>query len=206
MLRRRYAGHIIVGAICTGIVSVLACSGPEPETPRVIFEGRYEQGQPPSGYKPCAEVGALFTVGDFGNPNTDLPDGGKGVASTSKKDGDSEQQGNVGISCSVTPVGPDEFDVIASLNLTGATGGTFLVSGRFKARDEQPNLAITVSKRGSNVSYRQNGACTARYTTNIMGVAAGRVWAEITCPAATNDSSQTACKVVSQFRFENCAQ
>ncbi len=197
MFRRH---HAIVALVSIPALTAL-CAGCEEETkatPQVIFDGRLERG---TG-NDCSDVGKLFSVGDFGNQATEPK-----VPSKAVKDGDSFEQGAVSISCSVSPVGADEFQVVATLDLSGATGGLFKVDGKFKATGEQTGIRATFSSRLSTNKYEQaDRQCIVRYTTPFQGVAAGRVWGEITCPKAENVDAQKSCEAIAQFRFENCDQ
>lgn len=211
MLRRHHV-LVTVATLCFTPMLAAGCSEDEKATPQVIFSGDLSTTSAPidtaGGEKNCGESGPLFTIGEFGNPALDPP-----VPSKPKKDGDSDQQGSVGVSCSVTPAGNNEFTVSASASLSGATGGTFTIRDAKIRTDCSPNTPCTgisalFSKRsGAGIVYQQSdGGCTLRFTTPFQGVAAGRVWGEIECPKVANQTAQVACKAVAQFRFENCNQ
>ncbi len=189
--------QVLTAVASLGVITLLSagCDDPEPATPQVIFLSRFERGA-----TNCRETGSIFEVGDFGNQAVEPK-----IPVRPVKDGDEEGQGNVSISCAVTPAGPDEFNVNASVQLTGAKGGLFRISGRFKATGTQ--TANAVFARTGLPSYSQNdGKCTVEYTTQFQGVAAGRVWGEVTCPNAEDPGAQVACEARAQFRFENCGQ
>jgi hypothetical protein len=199
MLRRT---HALVALTSLTVSTILAagCSDPEPAIPQVIFDGQLQLtagGDPNRG---CKEVGTLFTVGDFGNVFTDPKTPSRPV-----QDGAQEQQGSVSISCSVTPAGADEFNVNATVRLTGATGGLFTVKGKFKTGGEQTGEGIFAKQSLSSYTQR-DGKCVVKYTTPNQGVAAGRIWGEITCPNAELANGDSSCQGYAQFRFENCAQ
>jgi hypothetical protein len=197
------------------------CSSDDKATPQAIFDGHLElaslpdcktgPNDPPGcidkagGEKNCGEAGGLFTLGAFGNPAFDPP-----VPSEPKKDGDSEQQGSVGVQCSVTAAGDNTFNVSASLQLTGATGGTFVIRQSKVSTTDGATSGVsgTFSKRGgAGLVYNQNdGGCTIRFTTPFQGVAAGRIWGQIECPRVSNSGAQVVCKAIADFRFENCDQ
>jgi hypothetical protein len=208
MLRRH---HLIVSALAVLTLPVFAagCSDDEKATPQAVFDGRLANTGAPldtaGGEKNCGEAGALFSIGEFGNPAFDPP-----IPTKPVKDGDSTQQGGAGVTCSVTPAGENEFNVSASLNLTGATGGSFTIrQAKVKAVEGAANgVSAVFSKRsGAGIVYQQNdGGCSIRFTTQYQGVAAGRIWGEITCPKVTNATAQVACEATAQFRFENCDQ
>lgn len=196
MFRRQQA--IVLPLSLTVALLTAGCEDEEKATPQVIFDGRLEQG---SGNN-CRDSGGLFTVGDFGNVALDVK-----LRPAPVKDGESFGQGAVSVSCSVVPVGTNEFQVNASVNLSGATGGLFRIDGKFAATGEQTNIRGFFSSRASGNTYDQKDRqCVVRYTTPTMGVAAGRVWGEITCPSAEDTDADTTCTAVAQFRFENCAQ
>jgi len=197
MFRRH---HAIVATFCLPVVALLSagCEDEEKATPQIIFDGRLERG---SGTN-CKDVGELFVVGDFGNQAVEPK-----IPSKAIKDGEAFDQGTVSVSCSVTSAGADEFNVSGTVALSGATGGLFTINGKFKATGEQTGVSAIFSSRKTSNTYQQNdGACVVRYTTPFQGVAAGRVWGEISCPQAENAGAQTSCEGVAQFRFENCAQ
>jgi hypothetical protein len=182
-------------AILTG-----GCEDDEKATPQIIFDGNIQRGEVDPGYQSCPDVGALFTIGDFGNQNVDPK-----IPSKAVKDGESFAQGTVSVSCSVTPAGPDEFNVVGSIDLSGATGGFFRIDGKFKTQGDQTGIhAKFASRRSANTYDQIDRACIVRYTTTFQGVAAGRVWGEIDCPKAKNEGAQTQCQTQAQFRFENC--
>lgn len=204
--------HLIVSALAGLVIPVFAagCSEDEKATPQAVFDGRLELSPATDlgELKNCGEAGGIFTIGEFGNPAFDPP-----IPTKPVKDGDSTQQGGAGVGCSVTPAGEGEFNISGFLNLTGATGGTFNVR-QSKVKTACPpeapctGISATFSKRsGAGLVYNQtDGGCSLVFTTNYQGVAAGRVWGEITCPKVTNDGAGVACQAKAQFRFENCDQ
>lgn len=197
MFRRQ---HAIVVSLCLPALGLLTagCDEEEKATPQIIFDGRLELG---TGNN-CKDVGELFVIGDFGNQAMEPK-----VPSKAVKDGEAWDQGTVSVSCSVTPAGGDEFNVAGSVALSGATGGLFRIDGKFKATGEQTGIHAIFSSRKTANSYEQRDrACIVRYTTQFQGVAAGRVWGEITCPKVENPGAQTECEAIAQFRFENCGQ
>jgi hypothetical protein len=193
---RRHA--IVLLAAVPSALFMAGCSDDQKATPQVIFDAQIEHG---TG-NDCRESGPLFTVGDFGNQAATPPQPSQPI-----QDGQAWSQGAVSVSCSVTAAGADSFNVAASVELSGATGGLFRIDGVFKTTGDQGNIHALFSSRTSGNTYDQSDrGCTVRYTSQFQGVAAGRVWGEITCPKAVNSQAQTACQGVAEFRFENCAQ
>jgi hypothetical protein len=202
MFRRH---HVLATATTLLCLTVFAagCGDDEKATPQVIFEGELQTTTAAleADEKNCGETGPVFQIGEFGVP---------ALQSQSKpvKDGDTYNQGTVGVSCSVKPAGPDEFDVSASLSLSGSPGGTFtLTQARVKTSGDQTGIRAVIAKRpGGNVYQQRTADCTIRYIAAHQGVAAGRIWGQIECPKVTNSTALTACKLVADFRLENCEQ
>lgn len=183
-------------AVSTVVVLAASCDDEEKSTPQVIFQGHIEKRN-----TDCQDVGDLFSIGDFGNQNLDPK-----VPAQAIKDGQPYSQGVVSVSCAVTPAGGDEFNVSASVDLSKATGGFMRIDGKFRTSGEQTGIhAIFSSRRTANTYEQIDRQCTVTYP-QFGGVAAGRVWGEITCPRAENPGAQKTCVGVAQFRFENCAQ
>src|SRR4051812_47740137 len=94
--------HYAFVALCIPTLGLLTagCEDDEKATPQVIFaEGALSRGTATN----CQDSAQMFTVGEYGAPA--LKEGSK-----PKKDGDSEGQGTVSVSCSVKGSGGG-FDV-----------------------------------------------------------------------------------------------
>src|SRR5690349_6001800 len=130
MFRRQHAIVCLVSIPALAVFTA-GCADDEKATPQIIFDGHIENG---TG-NDCRDEGPLFKIGDFGNQNVDPK-----VPSQPVKDGDPYGQGGVSVSCSVTPAGPDEFNVAGSIDLSGATGGFFRIDGKFKTTGEQQGI------------------------------------------------------------------
>jgi hypothetical protein len=197
---RRHAITVFVAVpllATVSLTSLVGCSDDNKATPQVIFDGSVEHG---TG-NDCREDGQLFKVGDFGNQDATPPQPAQSIP-----DGQAFSQGSVGVACSVTAAGADQFNVSATVTLSGATGGTFRIDGVFKTTGEQDNIHAFFSNQATVNSYDESDRkCVVQYTTPFQGVAAGRVWGQVTCPHAQNASAQTSCQAIANFRFENCA-
>lgn len=190
--------HAIVSLLAmSSIVVMAACSDDENAPPQVIFQG--STGNSPN--KDCRDSNELFDVGSFGIPAENKP-------SVAVPTGSASGQGAADIVCSVQAAGPDTFNVSATLSVSGATGGLFSIEGQFKTSGAQTNIRVVASSRRSANSYEEKDrACVVTYDSPNMGVAAGRVWGNVVCPNAINQSDDNrACKITAQFRFENCTQ
>jgi hypothetical protein len=182
------------------------CSEDENPTPRVTFDSSIAPGTHKQAE--CPKTGLWFTIGSFGtpaagrvdpnDPESPLKDPVRPV-----ENGGADQQGSVSLSCSIVESGPG-FDVRASAQLTGATGGAFTLIGNFTKTGDQGNLTLSMTKKGE--TFSQTG-CTAKYDPQVgQGVAAGRVWASIVCPNAEAPSIQQVCETKAEIRLENCSQ
>ena len=168
-------------------------TNPAVATPQVIFEGRLETG---SG-SDCTDPGPLFVVGELGDPSS-------GRSTRPVKNGETFEEGVASVTCSVIPSGDASYQVKGSLTLSGPNGGGFDIDGSFAPDAEATGINVVVS-RASGGTYSST-SCRARYTSTLQGVAPGRVWAEITCPAAASNDGSQSCDVVAQVRLENCTQ
>jgi len=128
----------------------------------------------------------------------------------SVENGGEEGEWTVSTSCSVVPR-DDGFDVALSAQLIGQRGKLLTARGFLVPNAEpQPDLSVTLGD--SEDRYAQKN-CVARYATDEQTVAAGRVWAEVTCPSAApvdtsrqQDNKPISCNAVLTLRFENCKQ
>lgn len=193
-------------ALVTGIAAV-GCSDDPQATPRVTFDS--EIGPGTHSPTECGKPGGTWLqIGSFGNPALGRVDPANPESDLIEPvrpvdDGASDQQGTVSISCSVTTK-DDGFDVRATAQLTGATGGAVTITGFFRPTGDQPDITMALTRRGETFS---DSKCVARFDTQLgHAVATGRVWASIECPNAEYPSAQQICRSKAQFRFENCSQ
>lgn len=198
---RRHAIATLTTLLCLPILGV-GCGEDEPATPQVIFEGNMQTTSATlePDEKNCPETGPLFNIGMFGTPAAET---------TSKpiKDGESDQQGKVAVTCSVVPAADGEFVVSATASLSGATGGSFtLRQVKMKSEGTSEGVSAVFSKRTGNVYNQNDAGCTITINPPNEGVAPGRVWGVVDCPKTTNASTLTACRAIARFRFENCTQ
>lgn len=190
--------HALVALCCIPTVGLLTagCEDDEKATPQVIFaEGSLSRGAGTN----CQDSAQMFTVGEYGTPALK-------ESSKPKKDGDSEGQGTVSVSCSVKGSG-SQFDVSARVNLTGPEGGLFQVDGKFNTTGTSENISATFSSRKTGNTYTaQDTKCTVTYDSSYQGVASGRVWGKIDCPIVSTSGGEFSCSASAVFRFENCDQ
>ena len=196
-VRGKHALSSFAAALVTTAFAASGCSDPEPATSRVTLETELRVGG--NGTAACPMTGPLFSIGTFGNPGLTPPEPVKPV-----EDGAADQQGTATIVCAVVASPQGGFDVRASAQLTGATGGLFRIEGNFKPEGAQNNIRVTLSKQPFGVF--EGTDCTVTYVTEFQGVAAGRVWGQLDCPNANRQDTGASCQALAQFRFENCTQ
>lgn len=196
-VRGKHAFSTLTAALAAAAVSAPGCSDPEPATPRVTLETELRVGSNSS--KTCPNTGPLFTIGDFGNPVAEPKVDPKPI-----EDGQSDQQGRASVVCSVVASGNGAFQVRASAQLTGATGGLFKIEGTFRPEGEQTGIKVTLSKQPFGVFDASD--CKVTYVGPFQGVAAGRVWGQLDCPTAERSDTGAVCQALAQFKLENCAQ
>ncbi len=195
MFRREHGLAALTWIAAVSAVSTSGCSDDDPKPARVIFESTISPGSNPPAE--CPESGVWFSIGTFGAPPA--------VPAKPIEDGAPEQQGTAAVTCQVSPAG-DGFTVRATAKLTGATGGSFTLNGsNVKEQGEQTNISAIFSKVGRTGAYNASN-CVVKYETASQGIAAGRVWGNLTCAQAVASQEQRTCQAVAQFRFENCAQ
>jgi hypothetical protein len=205
MIRKRAIAVFV--AFPLALATTPGCSDDNKATPQVIVtDATITHGSHTSAE--CHEDGPLFVngaIGDMGNPSATPP-----TAATPVADGQPFGQGTVSVACSVTAAGADSFNVTASVLLSGATGGLLRIDGVFKTTGDQTGIHAQFANDQTKNTYDEGDHnCTVRYTTPFQGVAAGRVWGDITCPNAnitTAQATPVVCQASAEFRFENCEQ
>ena len=204
MFRRHHLFAIVCFGLVIGAASV-GCSDPAQATPRVAFDSQVLPGMHPPAM--CGKTSTWFTIGSFGNPQLGHMNGDPAAPLIDPvrpvDDGAADQQGSVSLSCSVTAEG-DGFQVKATAQLTGATGGSVSMFGHVGTAGESPNVTVNLTKLGETF---KSDACVVTYDTVAgQAVAAGRIWATVDCADANNVQSQQLCKSHVQIRLENCTQ
>jgi hypothetical protein len=173
-------------------------------TPDAFVAATAGPGQGDAGACPLSTLTTIFALGTAtsGHPTTVQ---------------DMTTIGGVGTSvvCTVHPDGSG-FDVEVSANAGGPMGGAFSVNapnrvGAVTASGAQ-NLDVSITAAASGISYNST-ACTLTYTYGGQPVPVsppidpGRIWAHISCPAATEGAQPSAqCDVEADFLFEECGQ
>jgi len=183
------------------LVALPACSSDSPSTPRVSLASYLGAGtQAGINDNTACPFSSQSTWVLIGDPST--------TTSVFNGDTDSSTGQTVSVTCTVSADG-DGFAVKASAKL-GAQGAV-TVTGHFLANTpavtaDTPinNISVDFS-RGDSGTYAES-LCTATYTSNpqYMGVAAGRVWADVECPLLRNSSQNKTCDGHATFKFENC--
>jgi hypothetical protein len=149
-----------------------------------------------AGARTCTAIDGTDWV-DVGQIGRTLDAGTVGVAIY---DGDAWTGHIAEVTCRVAPVA-GRFEVSASVTLDGV--GQFTVQGPFS--DLSPSEGITATFKRDDIGEYRQGNCSVTFASPTMGVAAGRVWGEISCNAVTDPYTHT-CLAEAEFRFENCQQ
>lgn len=162
----------------SGTASSSSSSGTALPTPQTIAKATLFGAQ-------CKEAGAVLSVGDFGNPAAEPP-----VPAQPAQGFWKDKQ--VQLTCSVKPSG-DGFAVMSSMYYEGDSIG---LNGLTPVGADGFILYVKI---GSGEYKHKN--CTLEYPQN-GGVAAGRFWAKIACPA---EAVADTCAFEAEVRLENCA-
>ena len=204
MFRRQ---HVLVSLSVAFVASVLACSSDTQATPRLIFDSTVTPGSHTSTQ--CGQTGTWLTIGSFGNPalgrvNTQDPNSDLVSPPVPVDDGSDFDQGTVSETCTVKTSG-DNFEIAVHGELTGATGGAVTITGIIpNGTTSDATVTMNVTRKGQTFSSQK---CIVSFDATLgHAVAAGRVWANIDCPDATQATAQQTCDAKAQFRFENCGQ
>jgi hypothetical protein len=193
MMVRALTSALLCGV---AVVAASACSDPTPPPARVVLESDIGPGM--AGDMACMISATNWVeIGSFGNPPT--------IPVRPVDNNTDNGNGNVSVVCSVKGDDANGYDVSASATLQGAEGGTVSIAGHFATTGDQSNLNVSF-QNAMYGAFRQ-ADCTATYTDNKnMGVAPGRVWASLNCPAIVRPDQMRTCAATAQFRFENCDQ
>ncbi len=131
--------------------------------------------------------------------------------------GSSYQGDPVSVSCKVHPTAGN-FLVTLSAELAGA-GAISVIDATISSDTTQVSTGITgnFSKVVITGEFTEN-ACTWDFggqpsdlnqdetAGNPLGIAAGRIWGNLTCPMLVNMSENTTCFGQAELRFENCEE
>ena len=183
------------------LCAVPACSSDDPSTPRVLLTSVLGAGNQAdvNDQTKCqlAPGNSWVTIGDPYNQ-------------TSVYDGDQNNGNTVGVTCKVYPE-TDGFHVEATAK--NGNQGAVTIVGHFlpntpSVSADSPITNISASFARADTGNFNQSDCTVTYTDNnqYMGVAAGRVWANIDCEKATYSTQGRTCDVSAMFKFENCQQ
>lgn len=126
-----------------------------------------------------------------------------GTETTSVETGSAQGSAQVDVACSVKASG-SVFAVSASATLSQA--GTLSLSGNFTGTGTQTPIRATFV-RADTGTFRETD-CTVEYAAGTnQGVASGKVWGKLNCPALAFTTGQDrTCLGQAEFRFENCDQ
>lgn len=189
----RFLLRPICFASVAATLAAVGCSSATPPNPRVYLQSQIDDGtNPPPG---CGIVASSNGWVDIGSVNQSIDNGG------------SQTGGPVTVSCSVTSNGDGSFQVNAAATVGGAAGGSVTIVGKFTSSGMQSGITAHFQRGDGSGSFQETD-CTASYATNAnMGVAAGRIWAQLECPTVIDNEKTTplVCEGKAEFRFEDCS-
>lgn len=188
-----HAFRFMAAAASTALVSLVACSSGPPPLPLAYVNSTFD-GPGTSGAACSFSPGVWIQIKNAPSAPDDAVQTG----------GTTDKGASVTVSCSVHANADGSFAVTATATLGGLGGGGLTVSGTFTSMGTQMNIH-GVFTRGDTGTYEEND-CTVAYDQTGMGIAAGRVWADLTCPNETRsgESMPESCSAQAQFKFENC--
>jgi hypothetical protein len=206
MFHARHAAWLALLGAC---VAASACSNKSPPTPDAFVTATLGVGAQSSST--LCSFGSRATFVAIGSPTRPNP--------ATVRDGDSQANGSVSISCTVSAVGSG-FDVDLSATDNSLKGGSLTIqspSGK-GAVTTQGGSGISASfTSGQNGDFGESD-CTISFMYNgsqvpdSPAIAAGRIWGHISCPTATETSGQqmggqpAQCDGEADFLFEQCGQ
>ncbi len=171
--------------------------------------GLLSGGCGPTPVAPHGFVAATILQGDTGV--CALPDD-PGVVAVGMMETTVPTGNGINISCTVSSAGGGAFHVQASAS---NGNGTFTIQGTMSADPTVAQTGIVATFSAPGIGYgNQNGgpSCTVSFTAisgepsavGAMGIAAGRVWGNLTCPTLTSSAQQDQCEGIAEFKFEDC--
>lgn len=192
------APFMIAGGACTGGAADATATngggessdggGERPPTvalPQAIVSARYEAGSNAD----CSAEGSELAIGALAPEDHSRP-------AQPVREGPEDDV--TALWCSVVPDGSGAFLVRGAVD---AGAGQFELSGTFAPSGEITGVKVRAS---APAGVYEASDCVVRYP-QLGGVASGRVWGQLTCAKATSGQGD-ACRIVAEFRFENCAQ
>jgi hypothetical protein len=167
----------------------IACSSSPPAVPQAGMSVTVEPGDNSS--TKCPIVGQVWNIG------------GSSLAPVANGQDDSGGF-PVTVTCSVTQQGSG-YSVTGDVLLSGS--GSFTITGTFDGTtNPQSNISATFVLPNGLGNWSEGDCAVTFPDAGHMGIAAGRVWAQVDCPSMVDASNNTTCEGIAEFRLENCNQ
>ena len=184
-----HARSLVVASL-SAFALVPACSSNAPAVPQAGISVEVTPGSNTSAQCPVALPDNVWNIGDANLAPV--------------KDGDSQSGAPVHVTCTVR-ANNGGFDVVGDIELQGK--GSFTVQGHMSGdtTQSQPGITATFVLAGGTGSWNESD-CNVTFPQSDMGIAAGRIWAQIDCPTMKDPNRGTQCDGNAQFRLENCNQ
>jgi hypothetical protein len=184
MVTVRTCSLLVFGAL------VVACSGSSPAVPQAGANVTVLPGTNTSAQCPVVGEDSDWNLG--------------GANLSPVQNGGSQGGAPVSVTCTVHQTGSN-YSVSGAVDLNGA--GSFTILGTIDTTNGAPQTSQNVT--GSFVLPNGLGdwtetTCNVTFPDSYMGVAPGRIWAEMDCPTMQDSGNNTQCDGNVTFRLENC--
>jgi hypothetical protein len=126
-----------------------------------------------------------------------------GTPTSSVDDGSTLSGGTFGVSCTVHANADGTYDAQGTVSFASASGGSFTFSATSLAPPPRVDTNVHASLLVPSGGPWSESDCTLSFSGE-MNVAAGRIWAIVTCPDA--QSSGATCATSIEMKLENCAR
>jgi hypothetical protein len=201
-----FASRHVLGLALLVLGAGIGCSGPPPPTPQAFIFSQV--GPNPNNPNAC-NLGVTQSWVSFGSDGMSV------------QDGTSFNGAGVSVTCSVVQNGSHNYTVDASAKVT-AQGSIHIVQAKLSDDDTMAQTPVQAIFQSATGNYKQTD-CTfdindkGKFTSGMfgvnepmnpnMGIAPGRVWGNITCPTATDQSlGGKSCLATAEIKFEDCSQ
>ncbi|MFO0675650.1 MAG: hypothetical protein U0169_03890 [Polyangiaceae bacterium] len=183
-----FARKVVISLAAASALAGVACSSSEPVVPQAYVNAQMGPGD--NGASKCAlPPGQWLVVGEQYAP---------------KQDGDSQNGVPVSVTCEVRAEG-GAFVVTSQLILkSGLNAGSVTMIGKVTGNGDQTVKALFT--RDDTGTFEQDDCKLSFTRVEKMGVAAGRIWGDITCPTASITDQNRTCAATAEVKFENCVQ
>jgi hypothetical protein len=181
--------RLLVIASLGAMVFASGCSNTAPATPQAGIQVTVIPGSNSSAQCPVALPDNTWNIG------------GDNLAPIA--DGADQSGAPVSVSCAVSGNDGSGYNVTASVELKGK--GSFNMTGHLSAPgSSSPSTFHAAFTLPLGLGAWGSDGCTVDYS--VGGIAPGRLWATIHCPAMVDSNNNHVCDGTADVRLENCNQ